>query len=108
MILFNSDGQGYFHFSYDLDLESTGTMTFVSPSSKTKKRMPAANHLTEIEYNILCKANSNHQRSLDFSKRDKYSLSYLINVTSFVPNKIIEVRFQCGDSFYYTDIGGVC
>lgn len=107
MVRFNAYGQGYFYFA-ELDKSSNGSidnsagvMTFKGSS----KRLPAAKHLTEIEYGILCQTNMMHQRACGLSERDKYSLSHLKKVVRYAPDQIIKVYFECGDWFHYTKSG---
>jgi len=107
MVLFNDFGQGYFYFT-DLDSSvafdnAAGKMEFLG----SKKRLPIAKGLTGIEYNILCETNMIHQRAHVLSDPTKYSLSHLTKVSSYVSDMIIKVYFECGDCFYYTNIGAV-
>lgn len=67
------------------------------------KKLPVARHLTDSEYSILLQTYANHNSSMDFSERVKYTFSEIVKVER--GQGCLHVHYQNGDWWHYTADG---
>lgn len=67
------------------------------------KKLPVAEHLTDAEYRTLLQTYANHNSSMGFEQRAKYTLSHIVKVER--GQGCLHVHYEDGDWWHYTANG---
>lgn len=66
------------------------------------KKILAAKHLSDEEYQLLLQVYANHNRSMGMKERVKYNLSDVVKVKRNLKEKCIEVYYSNGEWWHYS------
>ena len=66
------------------------------------KKIPAAKHLTDQEYQLLMVVYANHNRSMGLKERVKYAASEIVKVKRNIKEKCFEVYYSDGNWWHYS------
>lgn len=66
-------------------------------------RLPLAQRLSDEEYQTLITVYANHNSSLPFEERDRFSMSHMASVVS-IGDGSVDVMYETGERYpYFTD-----
>ncbi len=63
--------------------------------------MPVAEHLNNVDYNILTQVYANHNSSMSMVERVNYTLSHIAEVNK-IKDGVLLVRYEDDRCWYYT------
>ena len=69
------------------------------------KRPPVANHLTDEQYRCLMRTYANHNSSMGFEQRVKYTFSHIVKVEVNKREGCLDVHYEDGEWWHYTPQG---
>jgi len=68
-------------------------------------RIPVAAHLSDDDYRTLLTVYANHNSSMDFATRIKYSASHIVRVEKHAEEGCLTVHYTDGSQFKYNADG---
>lgn len=69
------------------------------------KKIEVARHLSDAEYKVFLETYANHNRSMGFEERKKYTLSHIVKVERNVEENCLNVYYENGEWWRYTPDG---
>ena len=67
----------------------------------SRKKIPVANHLSDMEYDLLMRVYADHNSSMGLEKRKNYNLGNIVKVERNLEKLCLNVYYDNGDWWHY-------